>query len=169
MNFEASYERRHEFFPEVIEINDGKAVEETGGFYSANLSQLWNRAEDAARNHTEGLFVWAYYKLLHRKAKQLFHSKVYTIKTEEISKAELKEMYLEVHAETEGISKTVFCCKMMKSQFTTSCDVHDSRYDCPDRLLDYRETDKSFILIIHDGGSSGIKIKYCPWCGTKLK
>ena len=23
-------------------------------------------------------------------------------------------------------------------------------------------------LIIHDGGSSYIDIKYCPWCGSKL-
>jgi len=30
------------------------------------------------------------------------------------------------------------------------------------------EKDKDFGIPIHDGGSSYIKIKYCPWCGKKL-
>ena len=27
---------------------------------------------------------------------------------------------------------------------------------------------REYKLIIHDGGSSGMLIQFCPWCGTRL-
>lgn len=58
---------------------------------------------------------------------------------------------------------------MMSSQFDKKCDIHDSIYDCPDVLLDVNKTKTEYRILIHDGGTSGIVIKYCPWCGKKIK
>lgn len=46
------------------------------------------------------------------------------------------------------------------------CDVHVSRYNCPDALIDYSQG--GYGLIVHDGGQSRIGINFCPWCGTRL-
>ena len=49
------------------------------------------------------------------------------------------------------------------------CDEHDP-FACPDRLITSvtDEDGRGFGLIIHDGGSSYIRINYCPWCGTEI-
>ena len=36
-----------------------------------------------------------------------------------------------------------------------------------DQIID-RFNSKEFGIPIHDGGSSHIKISFCPWCGTEL-
>jgi hypothetical protein len=60
------------------------------------------------------------------------------------------------------------CCKKMEHDLKATCDIHAFRKDCPDMLVDYHKSSGSYVLMIHDGGSSGITISYCPWCGTKL-
>ena len=62
-----------------------------------------------------------------------------------------------------------FCCKSMENFATLDCDLHGSKYDCPDVLIDTGKDGKDCRIIIHDGGSSGIIINYCPWCGVKLE
>ena len=62
-----------------------------------------------------------------------------------------------------------FCCNSLKLHSTLNCDLHKSIYDCPDVLISTGKNGKDFKIIIHDGGMSGIVIKYCPWCGVKLK
>jgi hypothetical protein len=168
MNFNIIYKRKLEFFPERIKIDDGKEVSKTKGFKSDNLWSLYEKAEDLTTSQAESYFIWAYYRVLHRKAKRLFKSKVYTIKTSEIKRKELKDEYSLVLQESETIEKTRFCCAMMTSQFKNKCELHDARHDCPNNLIDYSDNNKRFTLIIHDGTSSGIEIKYCPWCGKKL-
>lgn len=61
-----------------------------------------------------------------------------------------------------------FCCDMMQYNATNHCHVHDSPYECPDRLIVYDEVRDGYGIVIHDGGQSYISIKYCPWCGKKL-
>ena len=60
------------------------------------------------------------------------------------------------------------CCAEMTQQVNRQCDEHPDKFDCPDSLVAYIPTNKSYGLIIHDGGSSTIGIYFCPWCGTSL-
>lgn len=60
------------------------------------------------------------------------------------------------------------CCEMMQYHSTFKCEQHSDKYECPDTLIDYNEDSNYFTIMIHDGGTSGIEIKYCPWCGTQL-
>ncbi len=56
----------------------------------------------------------------------------------------------------------------MTSNVEFKCDTHSDEFSCPDALISYSEKFDEYGLIIHDGGSSGIGIYFCPWCGTKL-
>lgn len=60
------------------------------------------------------------------------------------------------------------CCDSMRSQVEFSCEQHASAFDCPDALVFYTPKFDEYSLIVHDGGSSGIRISFCPWCGAKL-
>ncbi len=60
------------------------------------------------------------------------------------------------------------CCKNMDKALVLTCEHHDSPHDCPDQVLSYSPKFDEYGLIIHDGGSSEIEIKYCPWCGKSL-
>ena len=60
------------------------------------------------------------------------------------------------------------CCKAMRYHTSNHCIVHNSPFECPDRLVIYNEKDNDYGLIIHDGGESVVKIYYCPWCGSEL-
>ena len=61
------------------------------------------------------------------------------------------------------------CCEQMENQINYKCDLHHGVLsDCPDILVS-RFKSGEYVILIHDGGSSGIIIKYCPWCGTELK
>ena len=48
------------------------------------------------------------------------------------------------------------------------CEIHKYPFDCPDRVIYYTPKTNKYGLIIHDGGSSFIAIKYCPWCGNQI-
>jgi hypothetical protein len=61
-----------------------------------------------------------------------------------------------------------YCCEEMKRQVEHSCDVHPDLSDCPDSLVVHRGETREFGLRVHDGGSSFIAIRHCPWCGTDL-
>ena len=56
----------------------------------------------------------------------------------------------------------------MEERVQYRCETHPNPFDCPDNLIYYSEKYMEYLIIIHDGGESGIVIKYCPWCGTKL-
>lgn len=60
------------------------------------------------------------------------------------------------------------CCPMMTGNLNAVCDLHARREDCPDMLVSYHPSSGDYRLMIHDGGTSGITIRYCPWCGFKL-
>lgn len=59
------------------------------------------------------------------------------------------------------------CCQMMSERVNYHCNQHDSPFDCPDHLILYTKAGR-YGLIVHDGGTSSIKIQFCPWCGKKL-
>jgi hypothetical protein len=60
-----------------------------------------------------------------------------------------------------------YCCNDMMEKILYKCDVHLDPFDCPDNII-YKSKRNEYGIIIHGGGSSFIKINYCPWCGRKL-
>jgi hypothetical protein len=59
-----------------------------------------------------------------------------------------------------------FCCSKMDYFANSHCDIHANPFDCPDCLI-YRD-DNEYGIIVHDGGTSFVKINFCPWCGASL-
>lgn len=60
------------------------------------------------------------------------------------------------------------CCEEMRRQVALTCDRHPDRFDCPDCLVHYSPRFREYGLIVHDGGSSSVRIWFCPWCGAGL-
>lgn len=61
-----------------------------------------------------------------------------------------------------------YCCQRLDYHLNQVCAFHkDDPYTCPDSVI--VKTGKGFGLPIHDGGSSFIEIKFCPWCGSRFK
>jgi hypothetical protein len=62
---------------------------------------------------------------------------------------------------------TKHCCEDMKRNVEYKNETL-GKYDCPDNLITYVSKMDEYGIVIHDGGSSYIKIEFCPWCGAKL-
>jgi hypothetical protein len=60
------------------------------------------------------------------------------------------------------------CCEDMRREVERMCDLHPDRFACPDCLIHYSPRSRVYGVIIHDGGSSTLRIHYCPWCGAGL-
>jgi hypothetical protein len=56
----------------------------------------------------------------------------------------------------------------MRREVERVCDQHPDRHDCPDCLVGYSPAFREYGLLIHDGGSSSSRIRFCPWCGAWL-
>lgn len=65
----------------------------------------------------------------------------------------------------EGVPS--YCCQDMREMVEYRCDEHPDPYDCADNVI-VKEESGYFGLPVHDGGTSHIVIRYCPWCGTRL-
>lgn len=61
---------------------------------------------------------------------------------------------------------TEYCCYQMREQLTTHCGDHPRKSGCPDTLV--IETQSGIAIPIKDGGSSYMRISFCPWCGSSL-
>ena len=61
------------------------------------------------------------------------------------------------------------CCEYMQYHATYRCDQHPNPFDCPDNVVIYDAESDSYYLIIHDGGSGLISIRFCPWCGSNIE
>jgi hypothetical protein len=61
-----------------------------------------------------------------------------------------------------------YCCEMMTFQLNQQCSQHADVFDCPDVLIFHSQQNKTYGLIVHDGGTSYIEIAYCPWCGINV-
>jgi hypothetical protein len=57
------------------------------------------------------------------------------------------------------------CCERMALQLTQQCELHSSRYDCPDSLLHRVRGGYGLVVL---GTDSVVEIAFCPWCGTRL-
>lgn len=62
-----------------------------------------------------------------------------------------------------------YCCNDFKYHINFKCDIHKEDFDCPDKIIFKSKKSNDYGILIHDGGSSYIKIKYCPFCGKRLK
>src|SRR5262249_13536013 len=56
----------------------------------------------------------------------------------------------------------------MRRQVEAVCDRHPDRHDCPDALVGYTPWFREYGLLVHDGGTSSVGIRFCPWCGARL-
>jgi hypothetical protein len=61
---------------------------------------------------------------------------------------------------------SVHCCDRMNYDLNQTCDQHPNRYDCPDAFI--QVVGGRYTLIVHDGGTAGVEISFCPWGGRKL-
>ncbi len=69
---------------------------------------------------------------------------------------------------SDTITESIHCCQQMKAQVDLVCELHQNPFDCPDSLIYYSKPSGEYGLIIHDGGSSFLKIDFCPFCGKSL-
>ncbi len=67
-----------------------------------------------------------------------------------------------------GIDVNRYPCVHIANQITHECEKHADPFDCPDVLVIYNSKYNEYGIPIRDGGSSFVRIYYCPWCGTKL-
>jgi hypothetical protein len=67
-----------------------------------------------------------------------------------------------------AMEKSRHCCEDMTGAVTSACAEHPDRTACPDALVDYASRFDEYGLIIHDGGTSTLAIRFCPFCGTSL-
>jgi hypothetical protein len=58
------------------------------------------------------------------------------------------------------------CCESMEHQLRMPKCKHHTQAQCPDMLIVL--SGGNYVMPIKDGGSSFIRIYYCPFCGTKL-
>jgi hypothetical protein len=56
---------------------------------------------------------------------------------------------------------------MMADKLQHDCSLHPDPQDCADAVV-IRYGARDYGLPIHDGGSSYIAIRFCPWCGSRL-
>jgi hypothetical protein len=48
------------------------------------------------------------------------------------------------------------------------CDMMRYYIDHEDRVIYYWARFDEYLVPVHDGGTSGIQMRYCPWCGARL-
>jgi hypothetical protein len=60
------------------------------------------------------------------------------------------------------------CCDEMRRQLRRRCPEHPDLATCPDALVGRFGRARTIGLYVHDGGPSYVRIRYCPWCGTRL-
>lgn len=61
-----------------------------------------------------------------------------------------------------------FCCGAMSDAVKYRCPDHEHRSDCADCLIEHYPSSGDYGILIHDGGTSYMRISFCPWCGTRL-
>lgn len=60
------------------------------------------------------------------------------------------------------------CCDAMRQAVEFVCDRHSNPFECPECLIHFSRKSREYGLIVHDGGSSSVAIRFCPWCGEGL-
>jgi hypothetical protein len=72
------------------------------------------------------------------------------------------------HLEAAGFDYNNFCCITMANNvflsYNENGEIDIENHD----VVINKWKDGTYGIPIHDGGSSVVKINYCPWCGSKL-
>jgi hypothetical protein len=68
----------------------------------------------------------------------------------------------------EELRMVPHCCEDMRREVERICDQHTDRFDCPDCLVDYSARLREYGLIVHNGGTASVLMRFCPWCGAAL-
>jgi hypothetical protein len=55
-----------------------------------------------------------------------------------------------------------------QASFQHCCDMMRYYIAHEDRVIYYWARFDEYLVPVHDGGTSGIQMRYCPWCGTRL-
>ncbi len=79
----------------IIDISDGE-LRDDNGFFSCNLSSAWDEAEklNVNKNTEYDFMLWAIYGCLHKRARENFLNKIYTVSIDEIVQENIMEQYL---------------------------------------------------------------------------
>ena len=81
---------------------------------------------------------------------------------------ECREWELKRRIKAAGINYKKYCCINMAYYLIEDKRSKEENNINYDSVITHYRNGKIFGIPIHDGGSSFIKINYCPWCGTKL-
>lgn len=76
-----------------------------------------------------------------------------------------QEWNLKSQIKKAGLNYKKYCCLEM-AYYLIEDKEGKINYDS---VITHRAKQKGFGIPIHDGGTSYIKINYCPWCSKKLK
>jgi len=76
------------------------------------------------------------------------------------------EWYLLRQVVGRGVNPADYPCIHVAYHCTRPCEIHSDAWQCPDMTLVC--TPSGFGIPVRDGGTSVVRIQYCPWCGTKL-
>ena len=79
------------------------------------------------------------------------------------------DFYLTKQLKHRKINVKQYPCLHIAYHSTFNCKIHKNKWDCPDNTLIFSKKTKKYGIPIRDGGKSFIEIKYCPWCGEKIK
>jgi len=85
------------------------------------------------------------------------------------SNKEFYEWTLSDKFKTSGFNHDGFCCLEMANKIFESLDKNGENIFNDVDIVMRKWDDGTYGIPIHDGGSSIIEIKHCPWCGTELK
>lgn len=101
-NIKSLIEHTLTLFPDSIDISDGE-LRSGNGFFSKNLSDVWNKAEDKNGVAENDVFfmIWAIYGLLHRKSRENYSNSIYTVSLCDLSIAGIEKEYIQVINESK--------------------------------------------------------------------
>lgn len=74
--------------------------------------------------------------------------------------------YVRVVTPADPTADAEVCCDDMRYHLTVHCEQHSDPFECPDVVVVRRGG--TYGIPIHDGGTSSIVIRWCPWCGSAL-
>ena len=79
-----------------------------------------------------------------------------------------QEWELKQRIKKAGIDYKKYCCISMAYYLIEDKESKKNGEINYDSVITHHKKEKTFGIPIHDGGSSYIKIKFCPWCGKQL-
>jgi len=79
-----------------------------------------------------------------------------------------QEWELKRQIKKAGINYKKYCCIDMAYQLIEDKKAKGKEKINYDSVVTHYKKGEEFGIPIHDGGSSFIKINFCPWCGQKI-